>query len=171
MRATIFSILSFLVLTSTAHANSKKTDFFTVGIIQKVCANEECQGYSLIQNIQIEMKEKEGQPNSYFGEAVFNYEVEGVHFTSKVQISESTFNGNSQMNFYLITNEDGNLNQLGSAEVVIQSIQNLNPSALYSAPITHGIRQFNPILMIGPSPASIKNKIEKMENWRNSLKS
>ncbi len=165
MRIFVFFNFFLFICVPTASANSKKTELFAIGIIHTVCIKSKCQGYSKIENIQVELVEQNENPNNYFGEAIYNYKVEDVQFTSKVQISEFEFNGSKQMNFYLNTSEDGNLNKLGSAEVIVESVADLKSTALYSVPIERRDLQISPILMIGPSPLSISKKLASLPGF------
>lgn len=131
---------------------------FTVGVLGRVCFKTKCQDYSQINDVQVELTEKINKPGEYTGAVVYDYEIEGVKLSSVVQVSDFYFSGNHQINLYVKTSEVGSIQDLGSAEVIVGKMSELNSIVQYSVPIIKTDLKIEPTVIVGPSITAVKLK-------------
>lgn len=160
MKASILT-LSMLIGFS-AFATNKITDPFSVGIVGRVCNKEKCQNYSQFHTTKVELSEESAKPGSFIGEAKFSYEIEGVKLISVISVSDFEFSDNNQINIYMKTSEDGSSADLGSSEVIVSKMSELNSIAQYSVAITHGDLKIEPAIVLGPSEFFTQNKVNSI---------
>jgi hypothetical protein len=154
----LYLLIASIFLGSASFANSKLAEPFTVGVVGRSCVKGVCKNYGQFQIVQVEMQEESGKAGSFSGEAIYQYDVEGVKLSSIVQVSEFEFEGSHQINLYMKTSEDGSSVDLGSSEIIVNKMAALNSVAQYSAAITHGDIKIEPTIIVGPSEASVMAK-------------
>jgi hypothetical protein len=153
-------VLGLVLIGSISYANSKLSDPFSVGIVGRVCIKDKCQNYSQVSNAQAELNEEQNKLGSYTGEIKFTYEIEGVKLVSSISVSEFEFNGNKQINLFMKTSEENSATDLGSSEIIVTKMSELNSVAQYSVPIVRDGLRIEPGIIVGPTMFAVRLKMK-----------
>ena len=152
-------VLGYILIGCDSLAASKLADPFSVGIVGRVCVKGKCQNYSKLYKAQPELKEEANNPGAFVGEVKLSFELDGVKLVSSVTISEFEYYGNKQVNLFIKTTEEGSSIDLGSSEVIVNKMSDLNSIAQYSVPLLRENTKIEPVVLVGPSADAVRLKM------------
>jgi hypothetical protein len=164
-RETMKRLLAAVLLLVSGFAQateSRLSDPFTVGIAGKVCIQGKCKAYSDLKNVRVSLSPNPSNPSSFEGHAGFEYVIEGVSLSSAVYVSDFVYNGNHQINLFLKTSITGSNQDLGSSELIVSKLSELNSIAQYSVPVTRGSLTIEPAIIVGANQSSVLSKIRAL---------
>jgi hypothetical protein len=155
--------VTLLLASGFAQANEGRiSDPFSIGVVGRVCVQGKCKIYSDLRNVQVALSPDPSNPSAFEGHAEFDYTIEGISFSSTVTVSDFVFSGNHQINLFLKTFVAGSKRNLGSSEVIVNKLSDLNSIAQYSVPVSRGGVTIEPAIIIGPNQFSVLNKIRAL---------
>jgi hypothetical protein len=157
-------ILAVFVLLAPdfASAADKLSEPFSYSIVGRVCESGQCQLVNSSNSVQVLLKEDSKIPGNYAGEIKSTYSIGNINFESKIQVSQFAYGAGYQTNLFLTTSETGSLVDHGSAEVIVNSMSELNSVAQYSTPFTNGKAKVEIFLIIGPTPEAVLLKSKSL---------
>jgi hypothetical protein len=151
-----------MLVPALASAADKLSEPFSYSIVGRVCEASKCQLVSASNMVQALMKEDASTPGNYAGEVKSTYSMGKLNFESKIQVSQFAYGSNYQTNLFLSTTETGSSVDHGSAEVIVNSMNELNSIAQYSTPFIDGTTRVEITLVIGPTPEAVLAKAKSL---------